>query len=106
MPTTPAKKSNDHRFCAALSYVSILFFIPLFFYKDSAFAQFHAKQGLALFLLEIFTIILALIAVLWWLAFILYFFCILASLYGFFMAVIGKEFSIPGVARVVHFLNI
>ena len=106
MPTTSNKKSNDHRFCAALSYVGILFFIPLFFYKDSAFAQFHAKQGFALFLLEIFTIILALTVVLWWVALILYFFYMLASVCGFFMAAIGKERAIPGVARVVHILNI
>lgn len=34
---------------AALSYVWILVFVPLFLRRDSAFAQFHARQGLVLF---------------------------------------------------------
>ena len=34
---------------AALSYISILFLVPLLGKRDSKFAQFHAKQGLILF---------------------------------------------------------
>lgn len=37
---------------AALSYVWILFLIPLLGKKHSKFSQFHAKQGLILFLLS------------------------------------------------------
>ncbi|OIP80136.1 MAG: hypothetical protein AUK20_01655 [Parcubacteria group bacterium CG2_30_45_37] len=37
---------------AALSYVWILFLIPLLGKKHSKFCQFHAKQGLVLFLLS------------------------------------------------------
>ena len=37
---------------AALSYVWILFLIPLLGKKRSNFSQFHAKQGLILFLLS------------------------------------------------------
>lgn len=37
---------------AALSYVWILFLIPLLGQKHSKFCQFHAKQGLILFLLS------------------------------------------------------
>lgn len=37
---------------AALSYVWILFLIPLLSKKHSKFSQFHAKQGLILFLLS------------------------------------------------------
>lgn len=37
---------------AALSYVWILFLIPLLGKKRSKFSQFHAKQGLILFLLS------------------------------------------------------
>ena len=40
--------SKDHRVTAALSYVLLLFLVPMA-KKDSAFCQFHAKQGIALF---------------------------------------------------------
>ena len=42
------KDTKDHRVTAALSYVLLLFLIPMT-KKDSAFCQFHAKQGIALF---------------------------------------------------------
>ena len=35
---------------AGLSYFGALFILPFFFCRDDGFAQFHAKQGLALFL--------------------------------------------------------
>lgn len=38
---------------AALSYMWILFLVPLLGKRDSKFAQFHAKQGMVLFGVEI-----------------------------------------------------
>ena len=40
---------------AVLSYVWILFLIPLLGKKHSKFCQFHAKQGLILFILSFFS---------------------------------------------------
>lgn len=40
--------SKDYRVTAALSYVLLLFLVPMA-KKDNAFCQFHAKQGIALF---------------------------------------------------------
>lgn len=40
--------AKTHRATAALSYVLLLFIVPMS-KKDSAFCQFHAKQGIALF---------------------------------------------------------
>lgn len=60
MPTkkneTPKNKKLDvelNKAVAALSYISILFLIPLLLKRDSEFAQFHAKQGMVLFLLSL-----------------------------------------------------
>jgi uncharacterized membrane protein len=47
----PATGSNDieeNRAIAYLSYLGILFLVPMLVKKDSPFAQFHAKQGLVL----------------------------------------------------------
>ncbi len=43
------RRENNERIAAALGYVFLLFFIPLS-RKDSPFCQFHARQGIALFL--------------------------------------------------------
>ncbi len=47
------KDSADNKYVAALSYIGILFLIPLLAKKDSPFAQFHAKQGLVLCVVSI-----------------------------------------------------
>lgn len=47
------KDVDDNKIVAALSYLGPLFFIPLFLKRESSFCQFHAKQGLALFIVWI-----------------------------------------------------
>ncbi len=44
---------KENNIIASLSYVWILCLIPLLGKRDSKFAQFHAKQGLVLFVIEI-----------------------------------------------------
>ncbi len=44
---------EENKLIAALSYVWILFLIPLLAKKSSKFTQFHAKQGLVLFVIEL-----------------------------------------------------
>lgn len=48
-----SKDIQENKALAAISYIWILFLIPLLGKKDSPYAQFHAKQGLALFVLSI-----------------------------------------------------
>ncbi len=53
-PAQTTKSSGDNDvLMGVLSYLGILCLIPLLAAKDSEFAQFHAKQGLTLFGLEI-----------------------------------------------------
>jgi fumarate reductase subunit D len=44
---------EKNKVVAAMSYLWILCLVPLFLKRNSAFAQFHAKQGLVLFIIEI-----------------------------------------------------
>ena len=48
------KDIEENKIIAALSYVWILCLVPLLLKRDSKFAQFHAKQGLVLFIIEVF----------------------------------------------------
>ena len=41
---------QSNRLMAALSYIGILFLIPLFAAKESPYARFHCNQGFVLFL--------------------------------------------------------
>jgi len=43
----------DNKVIAAFSYIWILFLIPLLLKKESKFCQFHAKQGLVLFIFSL-----------------------------------------------------
>jgi len=47
------KDVAENKNIAALSYIWVLCLVPLLTKKDSKFAQFHAKQGLVLFIIEI-----------------------------------------------------
>jgi len=47
------KDIEENKIIAALSYAWILFLVPLLGKRKSKFAQFHAKQGLVLFILEL-----------------------------------------------------
>jgi len=51
---TKDKDVEENKMVAALSYLWILCLVPLLSKKDSKFAQFHAKQGLILFIVELF----------------------------------------------------
>lgn len=42
--------ANDNKIYGILSYISILFIVPLLTAKESAFAKFHANQGMVAFL--------------------------------------------------------
>ncbi len=44
---------EERRVVAALSYVGILFLIPLLIAKESEFAKFHVRQGIILFIIEV-----------------------------------------------------
>ncbi|MCD4694008.1 hypothetical protein K8R62_01485 [bacterium] len=65
MPTKKSKTTKEpknldveiNKAVAALSYIWILFLIPLLLKRKSEFAQFHAKQGMMMFLLSLLTII-------------------------------------------------
>lgn len=44
----PGQGVDQDKAITYLSYIGILFLVPMLVKKDSAFAQFHAKQGLIL----------------------------------------------------------
>ena len=49
------KDAAENKIVAMIGYLGILCLVPLFLKKDSAYAQFHGKQGLVLCLLWVAT---------------------------------------------------
>lgn len=92
-------KSNDveqNKLLAALSYLWILCLIPLYLKKDSAFVQFHAKQGFFLFLISLGVWVLGWFPIIGW--FFGSFGLLLlvgVSVFGFVKALRGEKWEIP-----------
>lgn len=95
MSTSKQYGPEHERYTAALSYVWILCLYPLLFRKDSAFIQFHAKQGVALFVLEIlspiFVVFMPLVIIV----------CVIASIVGIRAALMGKYWTLPLVGSYI-----
>ena len=53
-----AASGEGNRALAALSYMGVLFALPYFFTPDDAYAKFHARQGMKLFLFTLLTRVL------------------------------------------------
>ena len=53
IPNISQEDINANKGMSVLSYIGILFLIPMLAKKDSAYCRFHANQGLVLFIIEI-----------------------------------------------------
>src|SRR4030043_1974909 len=78
--------SSEDKLMGVLAYLGILVLIPLLMKKESSFVQFHAKQGLVLFIAEV---------ILWWIPFVGWFILgpivSILAIIGLIMAAVGKE---------------
>jgi uncharacterized membrane protein len=97
--STPDKDVEENKGIAALSYVWILFLVPLLGKKDSKFAQFHAKQGLILFIISFATII----PVFGWILFLV---IILTAIVGIIKTLSGEWWKIPFVYDLSKKINL
>jgi uncharacterized membrane protein len=92
------KDIEENRMIASLSYIWILFIVPLVTKKDSKFAVEHAKQGLVLFIAEIIVWVISYIP---FVGYIIGIVCgialFLVALLAFIYAIQGKFWKIPFV---------
>lgn len=61
------KDAQENKVIAAIGYLGILCLVPLLAKKDSPYAQYHAKQGLVLFIFYIVVSVVMVIPFLGWL---------------------------------------
>ncbi len=105
----PMPNTGERRGMAAISYLGIFCIIPLLFARESAFAQYHAKQGVVL---AIAGIILRLASdALWNVPFggvfagLLFIVLLLISIMGIVKALQGEKFDIPYVSEWAAKMN-
>ena len=85
---------QDAKFFAAIGYLSLLCFVPLWLKKGNSFAQFHGKQALVLFILELAACILKVVPALGDLIFTLAFVVLgILSLIGVIKVLSGEKWE-------------
>jgi len=103
MPRKTTKKTanssndiEDNKVIAALSYIFILCLIPLLAKRGSAFAQFHAKQGLTITVAWFIFWVIGIVPVLGWLiAFLGNILLLIISIVGIIKTLNGEKWKIP-----------
>lgn len=98
---------EDNKVLAAISYLGLLCFIPLFLKKSSPFVQHHAKQGLMLLIAEVVISFINIIPFLgqlvWFLAIIVFF---IVSVQGMIKAWNGIYWKIPVLSEYAKKINL
>jgi uncharacterized membrane protein len=81
---------------AWLSYLGILWLVPLLAMKDNAFCKFHVKQGIILTILMIAVWVIGWIPILGWLAVaVVYIYWLVMLIMGIINSAIGKYWKMP-----------
>ena len=88
---------------AILSYIGLLFLVPLLVDKDNDFRQFHAKQGMVLFFGELITPLVMIIPFLGWLVGVaMYVSWVILAVIGILNVVNGKKKELPVIGEFAH----
>lgn len=104
VPLSDAQDIEQNKIWAILAYLGILCLIPLLMKKDSKFAQFHAKQGLVLFIISLpvgFVPIIGGLA-----GYLLLLAISIVSLVGIIKVLQGKYWKIPVIGEYAEKINI
>jgi len=103
--TNPNKdpEVQEAQFFSAIGYLSFLCFVPLALKKGNRFAQFHGKQALVLFIMELAVGILKVIPVVGELIFTFGFVVLgILSLMGIVKVLMGERWEIPVVSHIAN----
>lgn len=107
MPSFDKKDIDDNKIIACLSYVGILFLIPLLAKKDSKFCQEHAKQGLTFFIAGIILGVISMVPLIGWLVgFFGWIVMLVIGLVAIIKTLQGQFWEIPVIGAYRHKINL
>ncbi len=98
--TPNPKDIEENKTIAAIGYVWILCLVPLLLKRKSPFAQFHAKQALILFIIEVIGWVIPGLGI------ILIILAMIYAVIGIAMALEGKYWKMPFLYQFVEKLNL
>ena len=94
-PSAP-KKDTEERILAALSYLGILFLIPMLVRKDNEFCKYHVRQGIVLFAIDVLLSFGFLHA---WVGAVLSFIIFIVSIIAIVRTLQGVKWELPLVGK-------
>lgn len=103
---TPANQQSSPVFFAVISYIGFLCLVPYLTKHTDPDVQFHMKQGMALFAIEIVAMMLTWTIIFSWIGGPVSIVCLVASIYGVYNAYNGKRLEIPGLAPIISLLKL
>jgi uncharacterized membrane protein len=116
-PTTPStpevknehKTPHDPTVMGVLAYLGPLVLVPLLAAKDDAFAQFHARQGILIFAVEVIVYVLSGMLLygfffLWQLISLINLACLVFSIIGIVNVIQKKETPLPIIGHLTKYL--
>ena len=105
--SAPDPVIDEGKFFAVVGYISVLCFVPLFLKRDNQFAQFHGRQGLVLFILEVAASILKAVPALGDIVFTLAFVVLgILSLVGIVKVLMGEYWEMPVIQEVASKISL
>ena len=93
------KDIEENKIIAAIAYIGFLCLIPLIAKKDSKFAQFHGKQGLVLFIIEVIGSVVFWIPLFGQLLAVL---IMIVAIIGIIKALQGEYYKLPIIQDIVE----
>ena len=102
-PQGDKKDIEDNKMMAAIGYIGILFLVPLLAAKQSKFAQFHAKQGMVLFIVDVAVSFIAWIPLVGW---ALGLAALVVSIYAAVQALNGQYWELPYLGQYAKKINL
>lgn len=98
--SSSSKDIEDNKVVAAIGYIGILFLVPLLAKKDSPYAQYHAKQGLVLFIFGIIIGVVMVIPLIGWVVGIIgWVICVVLFIMGLINALSGQMKPLPIIGQ-------
>lgn len=97
------KDIEEHKALAAIGYLFILFLVPLLGAKKSAFAQHHARQGLAVALIGV--VVMSINTLIGWVPILGWLLAMVLSLGWAILVIIGIVKAISGASWEVPVLG-
>lgn len=98
---------EDNKVIAAIAYLGILCLIPLLLKRDSAYAQFHGKQGLILVIGWVALHLIGVIPIFGWLLYpIGLAVLVVLSLLGIIKSLSGEQWDMPYLGEYAKKLKI